>query len=89
MDDGEVHDAFDPYPPSNTQAAYWPDRNLEQELRQLTRNPQEPENVNQDVGPTLLNHARQFFRSIWPSHVSRNVGLMNSKQRTSAKTALM
>lgn len=91
VDDGQIHDAFDPYPPPNTQAAYWPDRKLEQELRQLTRNPQEPENVDQNLGPAqaVLNHAWQFFRSIWPPQVKIIDGLMNSKTRTSPKTALI
>lgn len=93
VDDGQVHDAFDPYPPPNTKAAYWPDKKLEQELRQVTRNPHEPENAGQTTagGPTLLNHAWQFFRSILPDipQVSKKVGLINSKHSTSPITALM
>jgi len=91
VDDGEVHDLLDPYPPPQTQAAYWPEKKLEDELKQLSFDPQQAANAGQESGgpvQTVINHAWQFFRSIYPQ-ASRNVGLMNSKQKTSARTALI
>jgi hypothetical protein len=91
IDDGEIHDVFDPYPPPNTQASYWPDKKLEDEIRQLSFNSERNATSNVDesgVVHTVINHAWQFFRTMWPQ-VSRNVGLMNSKHNTRAITALI
>jgi hypothetical protein len=62
IDDGEVHDSFDPYPPANSEAAYWPEKRLEEEMKQLSSNAQ---NVRSE-GTGILGHAWQFVQSIWP-----------------------
>lgn len=91
MGDGEaLHDVVDPYPPPNTQAAYWPDKNLEQEISQLGHNLNEQN--QEEAGSTVemvLGHAYQFFRSIWPSPGSINIGFIASKQRRRPATALI
>lgn len=83
IDDGEIHDSFDPYPPPHTEASYWPEKRLEDEIKQLSFNPQTPDSNNARQDGSLIGHAWQFFRSIWPEQVriNMNVGSMNSKYK--------
>ncbi|KAI6178729.1 Hc38 [Aphelenchoides besseyi] len=68
IDDGEVHDLYDPYPPVNSRASYWPERKLDEQIRQLTSTV-EPDSSTQtsgSLGQKVVGFFGGLFRSINP-----------------------
>ncbi|KAI6203471.1 hypothetical protein M3Y94_00560500 [Aphelenchoides besseyi] len=65
IDDGEVHDLYDPYPPVNSCASYWPERKLDEQIRQLTSTV-EPESSTQTSG-TLRQNVVEFIGGLFHS----------------------